>query len=181
MPKSRLGALALTVFVVSGCSTPFGIANLGGETSSLNAADRGFISQAAYSGLAEVELGQLAREKSTNARVTDFGRMMVEEHTQANQDLVNIATSKGITPPTSPDPGRRAVSDMLAELSGPDFDRQYIPQQLADHEVALTLFEGQAERGQDVELRQFARRYQPVIQRHVEMLRRMSNQVVSSN
>lgn len=58
MSQTRFGALALAVFVVSGCSTPFGLSNLGGETSSLSAADRTFISQAAYGSLAEVELGR---------------------------------------------------------------------------------------------------------------------------
>ena len=48
-------------------------------------------------------------------------------------------------------------------------------------QLSETLFENQAENGQDVELRQFARRYEPVIERHVEMLRRMSSQRVSSN
>ena len=69
----------------------------------------------------------------------------------------------------------------LQSLSGAEFDRQYVPQQLADHEATLGLFQIQSNRGQDIELRQFAQRYTPIIQRHVEMLRRMSTQTISSN
>ncbi|WP_158047520.1 DUF4142 domain-containing protein [Skermanella pratensis] len=181
MSHMRSGALALAVFVVSGCSTPFGLSNLGGETSSLSAADRTFISQAAYGSLAEVELGELAQQQSSSSQVREFGQMMVTEHTQMNEDLIKVASAKGVTPPSSPDPGRAAVADMLGELSGQEFDRQYIQQQLLDHQVSETLFENQAENGQDVELRQFARRYEPIIERHVQMLRRMSNQRISSN
>ena len=73
------------------------------------------------------------------------------------------------------------VAEHLSKLSGTEFDRQYVPQQLADHETTLSLFQVQSNRGNDVELKQFAQRYTPVIQRHVEMLRRMSMQTISSN
>ena len=109
--------------------------------------------------LAEVDLGKLAQTQASSQQVRDFGGRMVTEHTQMNNDLIALASNKGITPPSSTDPGREAIGDMLEQLSGSEFDRQYIPQQLADHETTLTLFQGQSSRGQDVELRQFAQRY----------------------
>jgi putative membrane protein len=181
MRRLRLATAGFALVVLAGCTSPFNMSDLTRDTSSLSAADRNFISQAAYGSLAEVDLGELAQKQASNAQVKDFGGRMVADHTQMNKDLVALASNKGVTPPSSADPGREAISDMLEQLSGPDFDRQYIPQQLADHETTLTLFQGQARRGQDVELRQFAERYTPVIQRHVEMLRRMSTQMISSN
>jgi putative membrane protein len=181
MRKLRLATAGFALVVLAGCSSPFGMANLSKESSSLSAADRSFISQAAYGSLAEVELGQLAQTQASRQQVKEFGGMMVTEHTQMNKDLVALASNKGVTPPSSPDPGRQEIGDMLEQLSGAEFDRQYIPQQLADHEATLGLFQIQSNRGQDMELRQFAQRYTPVIQRHVEMLRRMSTQAVSSN
>jgi putative membrane protein len=181
MRRLRLATAGFALVVLAGCTSPFNMSDLTQDTSSLSAADRNFISQAAYGSLAEVDLGELAQKQASNAQVKDFGGRMVADHTQMNKDLVALASNKGVTPPSSADPGREAISDMLEQLSGPDFDRQYIPQQLADHETTLTLFQGQARRGQDVELRQFAERYTPVIQRHVEMLRRMSTQMISSN
>jgi putative membrane protein len=181
MRRLRLATVGFALVVLAGCSSPFNMSALSPETSSLSAADRNFISQAAYGSLAEVELGELAQNQASNAQVKDFGSRMVTDHTQMNKDLIALASNKGVTPPSSPDPGREAIGDMLGELSGPEFDRQYIPQQLADHETTLTLFQGQARRGQDVDLRQFAERYTPVVQRHVEMLRRMSTQMISSN
>jgi putative membrane protein len=181
MRRLRLATAGFALVVLAGCTSPFNMSDLTQDTSSLSAADRNFISQAPYGSLAEVDLGELAQKQASNAQVKDFGGRMVADHTQMNKDLVALASNKGVTPPSSADPGREAISDMLEQLSGPDFDRQYIPQQLADHETTLTLFQGQARRGQDVELRQFAERYTPVIQRHVEMLRRMSTQMISSN
>jgi putative membrane protein len=181
MRHLRLATAGFALVVLAGCSSPMGMTNLSKDTSSLSAADRSFISQAAYSSLAEVDLGKLAQTQASSQQVRDFGGRMVTEHTQMNNDLIALASNKGITPPSSTDDGREAIADLLEQLSGSDFDRQYIPQQLADHETTLTLFQGQASRGQDVELRQFAQRYSPVIQRHAEMLRRMSTQAISSN
>jgi putative membrane protein len=181
MRHLRLATAGFALVVLAGCSSPFNLSDLSPQTSSLSAADRNFISQAAYGSLAEVELGQLAQKQASNAQVKDFGGRMVTEHTQMNKDLVALASNKGVTPPSSPDPGRQEIGDMLEQLSGTEFDRQYVPQQLADHETTLSLFQVQSNRGNDVELKQFAQRYTPVIQRHVEMLRRMSMQTISSN
>ena len=181
MRRLRLATAGFALVVLAGCSSPFNMSDLSPDTSSLNAADRSFISQAAYGSLAEVDLGKLAQTQASSQQVRDFGGRMVTEHTQMNNDLIALASNKGITPPSSTDPGREAISDMLEKLTGTEFDRQYIPQQLADHEATLGLFQIQSNRGQDMELKQFAQRYTPVIQRHVEMLRRMSMQTISSN
>jgi|tagenome__1003787_1003787.scaffolds.fasta_scaffold20843936_2 putative membrane protein len=177
----RLATAGFALVVLAGCSNPLGMANLSPDTSSLSAADRSFISQAAYGSLAEVDLGKLAQTQASSQQVKEFGGRMVTEHTQMNNDLIALASKKGVTPPSSTDPGREAISDMLEKLSGSEFDRQYIPQQLADHETTLALFQGEANRAQDVDLKQFAQHYTPVVQRHVEMLRRMSTQAISSN
>ena len=105
MRKVRLATAGFALVVLAGCSSPFGMANLSKESSSLSAADRSFISQAAYSSLAEVELGELAQTQASRQQVREFGGMMVTEHTQMNKDLVALASDKGVAPPTSPDPG----------------------------------------------------------------------------
>jgi putative membrane protein len=139
----------------------------------LSAADRTFIAQAAYGSLGEVALGELAASQATMPEVRNFGQMMVQEHTRMNEDLIAIASARGVTPPSAPDPGRQAVSAQLADLEGAAFDRQYVDQQLLDHQATLTLFRGHAANGQDPALRSFAARYAPVVERHVAMLRQL--------
>jgi putative membrane protein len=106
--------------------------------------------------------------------------MMVDTHGRINEELVAVASKKGVAPPTAPDPGRQAVSAMLAQLSGPAFDRQYIPQQLADHEAELTVLQGQMKYGQDADLRAFAERTAPEVERHIAMLRRLNTSRTAS-
>jgi putative membrane protein len=141
--------------------------------SDVSAADQAFISQAAYSGTAEVALGELAASKASNPRVREFGQTMVEQHSQVNQELISIASSRGIVPPSAPDPGRQAVATALGNLSGMEFDQQYLAQQLAEHQVALALFQSEASNSQDPALRDFAARHATDIQNHIDMLRQL--------
>ena len=58
--------------------------------------DQTFIKEAADGGLAEVELGQLAVEKSSNEEVKGFAQRMVEDHGKANENLKQLAARKGV-------------------------------------------------------------------------------------
>ena len=49
--------------------------------------DQSFVTEAAAGGLAEVELGQLAAEKSSNPEVKKFAERMVTDHGKANDQL----------------------------------------------------------------------------------------------
>src|ERR1700730_11243945 len=64
--------------------------------------DMSFYKKAAEGGLAEVELGKLAQEKSPTQSVKDLGAMMVKDHSAANRKLETVAASKNIKLPTSP-------------------------------------------------------------------------------
>jgi putative membrane protein len=64
--------------------------------------DQSFVKEAAEGGLAEVELGQLATEKTSNPEVKRFAQRMINDHSKANDQLKQIAVQKGIDLPTEP-------------------------------------------------------------------------------
>ena len=180
MHRLRLATAALGLAALSACASPMHMADTSGPASSLSATDRMFISEAAYGGLGEVALGELAYRKGSDPSVRDFGQQMVQAHGQANNQLVSISSSKGVTPPTKPDPGRMAVTEMLAKLSGEQFDQEYVAEQLADHEVSLTLYQAEASGGADPDLKAFAQKNVPIIQQHIDMLKRLHVRTMST-
>jgi putative membrane protein len=180
MHRLRLATAALGLAALSACASPMHMTETSGPAASLSAADRTFISEAAYGGLGEVALGELAYRTGSDPGVRDFGQHMVQDHGQANERLINVSTAKGVAPPTKPDPGRMAVTEMLAKLSGDQFDQQYVAQQLADHEVSLTLYQAEANGGSDPDVKAFAQQAVPVIQRHIDMLKRLHVRTMST-
>ena len=71
--------------------------------SSVSSGDRKFMEKAAQGGMAEVELGKLATQKASASEVKQFGQRMVDDHSKANDQLKQIATSKGVNLPTDLD------------------------------------------------------------------------------
>ena len=49
--------------------------------------------------LAEIQLGQLALQKSTNPKVRQFAQKMVDDHSKANDQLRQVASANGLTVP----------------------------------------------------------------------------------
>ena len=59
--------------------------------------------EAAIGGMAEVELGTLAKEKASNPDVKAFGDRMVTDHSKANDELKQWAQQKNVTLPAEID------------------------------------------------------------------------------
>jgi putative membrane protein len=135
----------------------------------LSATDRTFVEQAAQGGLAEVQMAQLAQEKTQDANIRQFAQQMIDDHTPANQKLAQIATQKGVTAPTDPSAAQQKMLARLQKLDGSKFDHAYITGQLKAHQVMLKLFENEAKNGTDADLKMFAQQTVPVIQKHISM------------
>jgi putative membrane protein len=139
--------------------------------------DRKFIMDAPAANLAEIKMGQLAKQRATNAEVKSFAQMMIDDHTKANNELAQIAQRMGVTPPKDVAPYHRAAMAGMSRLSGMEFDMAYIKGQLGDHALTLDLLEMQENSGKDPELRQFAARARPVVQKHYEIARELEEKM----
>jgi putative membrane protein len=133
------------------------------------ATDRNFVDKAAAGGMAEVKLSKLAMERAQAMEVKNFARKMVEDHSKANTELKQIAEKKGVSAPTTLDDKHQRVYDQLAKLSGDEFDREYMKAMTEDHDDAVKLFKDQMENGQDADLKSFAMKTLPVLEKHDDM------------
>lgn len=143
----------------------------------LSSQDRKFIEKAAIGGMAEVQMGQLAAQKSQHQAVRDYGNAMVNEHTAGNQRLMNIASSLGVTPPADLDFKHRRMSKKLNKASEKDFDEMYIESQIKDHRKMIDLFEEQGRDGGNAELKQLASEMLPKLRNHLQMAEQIEGQI----
>jgi len=142
----------------------------------LNSQDQQFVLDAAGGGLYEVQSGQKALLKSTDANVKMIAQHMVDDHTKANAALTALAQRKGV-PAASLVPNADQVAKLgkLDSLNGAEFDREYISQQRAAHEDAIAKFQSEASNGFDRDLRDFASATLPTLRGHLEMINGNNN------
>ena len=131
--------------------------------------DRDFLMDAAMGGLMEVELGRLAAQQGASDAVKQFGQRMVDDHGAANQELMSLASSKGITLPTELDEKHRAHVTKMSSMTGADFDREYVKMMVSDHRKDVSEFEKESRRGTDADLKAFAGKTLPTLQEHLRM------------
>jgi putative membrane protein len=103
--------------------------------------DKDFVNDLAIAGMAEVKLGMLATEKSTNAQVKQFGQMMISDHTKAGDALKTIAMQHNIAVPAAIDEKHQELYDRLSKLQGAQFDREYANAMVEGHEGVVDTLE----------------------------------------
>lgn len=131
--------------------------------------DAEYAVDAAEGGLMEVELGRLAATNASHPKVKEFGAMMVQDHSAANEELKAIAAQKNITLPAALGENKREKVAELSKLMGADFDKKYASFMVEDHEEDIKLFQKEAENGNDASLKQWAAAKVPTLQHHLEM------------
>jgi putative membrane protein len=145
-----------------------------------NQNDRLFVYEATIGGAAEIGLGQLAGQKGRSQAVKDFGRQMLADHGEANQQLTQLAQAATIPQPGQPDEEHKAMRAQLDKLGGAEFDLAYIRGQVGDHQKTAQLFEWEIGFGQDPQLKDFASQILPIVLRHLEMARAVEYQLTAT-
>lgn len=135
--------------------------------------DAKFATEAANGGMAEVEFARVALTKTTNTAIKDFANMMLNDHGKANEELKAIATDKNITLPTAIDDEHQKKLDKLNEKTGRDFDKEYADAMVNGHQKMLDLMKKESEKGHDPELRAFATKTIPVVQSHLDLIKKI--------
>jgi putative membrane protein len=147
------------------------------DTSSLSTGDRQFIKTAAEGGLAEVELGKLASEKGSSDEVKQFGQRMVTDHTKANDELKQLASSKGVDVPKDLNAKHKATRERLAKLSGAEFDKAYMKDMVQDHQKDVSEFRAESNKAKDSDLKSFASKTLPTLEEHLNQAKSIAPKV----
>jgi putative membrane protein len=143
--------------------------------------DAEFATEAAEGGAAEVKLGQLAQEKGSSDAVKDFGKMMVNDHTEAGEQLKSIAAQQNLKVPDELNKHDQGIYNKLSKLSGEAFDRAYAKEMVNDHRKDIDDFQREASGGQNEPIKNFAAQTLPTLQKHLKSAREMQRTVSRSS
>jgi len=127
-----------------------------------------FLVKAANGGMAEVEAGQMARQKAVNQKVKDFGSMMVHDHSAANDEVKTLAAKRNITLPDSVSAEKKQNAMELGRKTGKDFDKNFMTAMVKDHQEAIDLFEKASGNVKDSEVKTFIDNTLPKLRMHLD-------------
>jgi putative membrane protein len=144
-----------------------------GQQDQITAEDQEFLTTAIQAGMAEVQLAELALEKAQDEQVRGFAERMVQDHTAANEQLMSLAETAGVTPPTEMDQQHQTLHEQLSQLAGEEFDRQYMQGQVRDHQAAVELYSTEATQPSGP-VDQLAEQLLPTLREHLEMAQQIS-------
>jgi putative membrane protein len=148
------------------------LGNVGGMKPDQQAAiDKMFIKKAMQGNLAEVQLGELTLQKSSNDQVKQFARKMIDDHTKLNEQMRNIALQLKVEIPTEPSKKDKSLISKMQGLSGTAYDQAYIKEMVKDHKQDLSEFRMEASNGN---VKDAATEGSKVISEHLQMAQQLA-------
>lgn len=121
----------------------------------------------------EITSSMLAQQHSANPQVKAFATMLIADHTNLTNSALTAARGAGIAPP--PPELSPMQKDMITQLiaAGPNFDQQFLQQQMTAHQQALQLQSGYAASGDVPALKSAAASAVPVVRGHIAQIQQM--------
>jgi putative membrane protein len=140
--------------------------------------DSTFASKAAAGGMAEVRMAELAKTKAQSQVVKDLANRIYTDHTKANDDLKPIASKENLTVPTAMDAKGQAEYNKLNNLSGADFDKEYVNYEIKDHKEDIVMFQHEADHGTNADVKSWASQNLPTLREHLNMAENARTQIM---
>jgi putative membrane protein len=138
-----------------------------------------FLIVASIGNLQEVSAGEQATQKGKRADVRAFGQMMVKDHGDAEQKLLQLAKSRGYNLPAAATGGIQ--SDLNLKNAGDDFDRLYVHAMVSGHGNTVQMFETYATNGKDPAVKAFAQQLLPTLKEHLTTIKALADKIKEQN
>ena len=138
--------------------------------------DQVFVTKALEASRADVEMAELALERTTDPKVRDFAEKVLRDHSAARAQLAQSATREGVEQPKTIDARHAAMKAELERLQGDEFDRRYMAFMVEESERNAALFTAKHRTG-DGDVAAIANRLTSVMQGHLDMARETSRAV----
>lgn len=137
--------------------------------------DAEFAVEAANGGMMEVKMGELAQMNGSSQEVKDFGKMMVDDHSKANDELKTLAMQKNIMLPTTLGNDMQEMYDEMSKKTGKEFDKDYVDMMVKDHNDDIDSFKKEANDGKNADLKAFAAKTLPTLEMHKQKIDAIQN------
>jgi predicted outer membrane protein len=139
-------------------------------TGPLGPADRDFLVKVRQAGLWEGPAGDMAQERSTNARVKEVGHHLHEDHAALDAQVRAAAAKLGVELPDTPSNEQQGWLNEFSTRTGPEFDRVWADRLRAAHGKVFAVIAAVRAGTRNDTVREFAQTANNVVLKHMTLL-----------
>jgi putative membrane protein len=151
----------------SATSTDTGAAEAPG-TSAANDHAGQFLTDVIQTNNAEIKFGQAAQDMGSTQGVKDFGKMLVDDHTKANDQAKQLAMALNVPVPDGTTPQADSELKMATDMSGKGFDKDFLADMVKGHQQAIDKFQQEADSSDPAQVTDFAKQTLPTLKKHLQ-------------
>jgi len=134
--------------------------------------DAEFVMEAVEANLAEVELAQLAAQKSTDTEIKSVAQFLENEHNKVLAELRDVAAKRVISvPSTVDDASRREIENLGKKEDIKDFNKSWCKEMIDKHESSIEKFEKAMNETEDAELKSWITQTLPHLREHLDRVK----------
>jgi putative membrane protein len=130
--------------------------------------DNQFMRKAAEINLEEIRVGRLAATKGVAADIRNMGKMLENDHSKSLNQLTTLSMKKNVTIPQELDVDAQNDYRKLDDRNGREFDKKFSDMMVDGHKEAISLFEKEASKTNDPDIRNYANQTLPVLHKHLD-------------
>lgn len=128
-----------------------------------------FLAQAVQDSLAEIEMCELALQKTSNEQIKVFAQKMIDDHSQMGREIEQMASRKNLSLPKNMGSEKSSTIQEMSKLSGADFDKKFMEHNVKDHENDIKVFKHYAGQEQDADIKAIAEKGVGILTQHLDM------------
>lgn len=138
-------------------------------------AEKAFISKGLEGDQTEMQMGQVAEQKSQSNDVKQLAQKLAADHTQMDEKWFKpLAKQLGVSEPKGPSKKDKKMAEKMQALSAADFDTQYLTMMLKNHQKDLKDFQDEAKNTQNPNVKQVAEQGATVISQHLQLIEQVA-------
>ena len=129
--------------------------------------DQEFLNMAAEADMTSAHLGEMAGDRAASDGVKEFGKKLVQDHTNDYRIVSQLASKLGDMTPKGIDTADNREIGRLEKYKGAAFDRAFLAHETVEHQRLVSAFKQEAEHGANPDIKAYAAKTLPTIEGHL--------------
>jgi putative membrane protein len=141
-------------------------------------ADQRFVREAAADNQFEIQLSQFVEQQAQEPQVKELAQKLAQDHQRAQQELQEVAQGINLQLPTQLERWQQEKLQAMQQKHGKHLEMHYVFGQVGGHTTDLLKYQYEAEHGENAQVKQYAQRTIPILEKHLDMAQQAAQQWV---